>query len=785
MKKRNYLFITLFALGLSLTSCNIGNYSGNNGTNTNGQPAEVVLESIKVINPPTKVEYFVGEYFDNTGLYVEATFSNESHKQILTYTIDKTEPLQLTDTKVVISYKGKTCEQPITVKEKVDDDDGFEEVKSSDIETIVPNDDGIDLHWGETYQIGFTYTPTDAHNPDFSYRSTNTSLATVSGSGLVTPTGTGEGLVEVVISHTNLNGRVVSSRVTFNIIKRIIVTELIPSETNIRLLKNGGTKSLSVGYLPENATETELIYTFDDNSIAEMNSDKTAVIGKAPGKTTLRISTAYTGDQAEAIVAIEVLDSEYNVLTVDNSLSPTRYGDYQDLEQSTGYDVLMSKVNEGDVAHIAVCPIEFTDSPFTSSTLQKLDVAFNGTGSDKTTGYWESVSSYFYKASHGKLNLQFDILDVYQTNQSSSDGPTESDYYQTIPTLMANCLTQHKTNHPDFNYANYDYDGNKTLDSVWTIYSCKDYSQDRTKNSNYWAYVTSTNKSIGTTGYKISRYGWASYDFMDNAGSSKVDAHTYIHETGHLLGLNDYYNYDNSSSANEPIGCFDMQSYNVGGHNAWSRVALGWENPVIYDTSKELGAYVHLGKGNDGHSLFITDNYRKTAFDEFLVVELYTPDGLNKLDSTTAYSGRQKMPSTYGVKIYHVDSRLIYAYTNSIGTAEQQQRYIDYSTITRGFPNPSMVAASNSSNYERNYTHELFDQIALVSSKKSGGSYMSRKTYSSAADFWQTGSVFTMEEYKASFHNGEAKLNNGSSLNIKMTFQSVTADGVDIFIEQL
>ena len=111
MKKRNYLFVTLFALGLSLTSCNIGNYNGNNGSNTNEQPVEVVLESIKIINPPSKTSYFVGEYFDNTGLYVEATFSDNSHKQILTYTVDKTGPLQLSDTKVIISYKSKTCER--------------------------------------------------------------------------------------------------------------------------------------------------------------------------------------------------------------------------------------------------------------------------------------------------------------------------------------------------------------------------------------------------------------------------------------------------------------------------------------------------------------------------------------------------------------------------------------------------------------------------------------------------------------------------------------------------
>lgn len=778
--------MSLFAISLSLSSCGTF-FNGGSNNNKDKEPDVVVpvtLESIRVKTPPTKTTYFVGERFDNTGLAIEAVYSDQSTKDIITYTIDKNEPLKLEDTKVTVSYHEKTCEIAITVIEKEKDDE-FEEVKSSDIESIVIEEDGIDLHWGETYKINYSYLPSDARNPQFNLRSTNTTLATVSSEGVVTPTGKGEGTVEIVISHQNINGTVISERVTFNIIKRIVVTELIPSIKSAKIVKDGGKKSISVGYVPEDATETELVYTFDDPTIASMNETNTEIVGHNPGKTTLTISTLFDKDDAEATVAIEVLESGYVALAVDESLSPTKFGDYQDLEQAIGYDVLLSKTDGVKKAKIAVCPIEFDDYPFSSKTLSDLEIAFNGTGTNQTTGYWESVASYFKTASHGKLDLEFEILDVYKPNETSSEGVDDSNYYNKIPSYMSGCLRQHKANHSDFNYADYDYDSNGNLDSVWTIYSCPDYSELSSLSSNYWAFVTSTNTKITGTNYNIVRYGWASYDFMYKVGSSRVDSHTYIHETGHLLGLNDYYNYDDSSSANEPIGCFDMQSYNVGGHNSWSKVALGWENPVIYDASVDTYASVHLGKGNDGSCLFITNKYQATAFDEFLVVELYTPDGLNKLDSTYAYNGRAKMPSTFGAKIYHVDSRLIYGFSSTIGTETQKQKYIEYPLTRSGFPYGAMIGASNSSNYDRNYTHELFDQIALISSNKNGGAYMRRKTYSSAADFFQTGNVFTMEDYKVNFYNNEAKLNNGSSLDIKIKFENVTNEGIDLLIEPI
>jgi M6 family metalloprotease-like protein len=94
----------------------------------------------------------------------------------------------------------------------------------------------------------------------------------------------------------------------------------------------------------------------------------------------------------------------------------------------------------------------------------------------------------------------------------------------------------------------FDSDGDGYLDAVWLIYSAPDFSKDSTlvnPHKTFWA-MTSWNKDEGNISQPVaSGFSWGSYDFMYRAyGETSLDAHTYIHETGHLLGLSDYYDYE-------------------------------------------------------------------------------------------------------------------------------------------------------------------------------------------------------------------------------------------------
>ena len=212
-----------------------------------------------------------------------------------------------------------------------------------------------------------------------------------------------------------------------------------------------------------------------------------------------------------------------------------------------------------------------------------------------------------------------------------------------------------------------------------------------------------------------------------------------------------------------------MQDCNVGDHNVWTKTALGWIDPIIVDTSKNIPAKIHLNPRENGGAIFITNDYSGSAFDEYLVLELYTPNGLNELDSTTAYNPYYgKMPQTSGVKLYHVDSRLCYVGDDAL-------YYYDAKNLANGIPEDTtfLIPTSNTCSDDRNHTAELFEQIELISSNPNGGSYTKRFGPYSASDLFQTGDRFDMNTYRAFTYNNYGVLDN---------FSNVSEEGADLII---
>ena len=58
-----------------------------------------------------------------------------------------------------------------------------------------------------------------------------------------------------------------------------------------------------------------------------------------------------------------------------------------------------------------------------------------------------------------------------------------------------------------------------------------------------------------------------------------------IHETGHSLGLPDYYDYDGSQGPDGGVGGLDQMDGNWGDHNCFSKYVLGWVAPTIAFTN--------------------------------------------------------------------------------------------------------------------------------------------------------------------------------------------------------
>jgi M6 family metalloprotease-like protein len=333
-----------------------------------------------------------------------------------------------------------------------------------------------------------------------------------------------------------------------------------------------------------------------------------------------------------------------------------------------------------------VVPVSFTDYPCVGSTcadrLDHIEKAFFGDSEDTS---WESVSSYYYKSSYGKLNISGEVTPVYEAPYTANnfDALTRStgDYYRYfIPTwqLADEVIAWYKTL-PGSDISQYDNNGDGFVDALYMIYLNPNKTRanyTRGDNSEFWAYVywnydnyhAWDDKEIDSLDALPMIYSFSSFDFMyEGYGYAGIDAHTYIHETGHLLGLQDYYTY--SENDWNAAGALDMMDNNILDHNPYSKLLWQWATPIVIDGTKEVTTIELSPYQDTGDFILINDQWNESSFDNYLALEFYTPTALNAKDSQAPYAGNNIQGFTIpGVKIYHIDSRLgKYVYDDTAG----------------------------------------------------------------------------------------------------------------------
>ncbi len=352
---------------------------------------------------------------------------------------------------------------------------------------------------------------------------------------------------------------------------------------------------------------------------------------------------------------------------------------------------------------ILVVPVQFTKdkegntssgamfSESEEQVMKTLDEAFFGSTSHSkfnTTTKWESLSSYYYKSSYGKLDIGGEVTPIYTYKDVSTKDFTRSNLDSLIKSIVSWLQTSQ-----NYDMKDYDYDHDGYIDGLEIIY-CTDQETPSTNTSTssdnsdlWWNFTTILDSNAAQKGNAekpvAQRYFWSRYDYVKNTyyptetEKETADAHTIVHETGHMLGLNDYYSYDTTDSGAKsggPAGCADMMDMNVGDHNAYSKMALSWVDAKVVDGSSsnfsitldsytDTGDFIVLRNSSE-------DKWNETPWDEYLILEYYTPTGVNAADSkgykeweqasstgSNAYGhgGTYEQP---GLQVYHVDSRL-------------------------------------------------------------------------------------------------------------------------------
>lgn len=440
---------------------------------------------------------------------------------------------------------------------------------------------------------------------------------------------------------------------------------------------------------------------------------------------------------------------------------------YENVGESSGSITTPSTGN----SKIIIVPVQFSDlsTKWTDTRLNSLDVASKGTSNT----YWESLESYYNKTSYGKLNLDISIADVITPTMTASNFTSLTDEYGTETlTLIDEIYSKITVDGENVanNYTKYDSNNDDYIDGIWFIYN--EFDMDNVDSDKYWAYTywyyTDSDRSTSLDDCAIGTFANMAAAFLYEQDNNGYDAHTLIHETGHMLGLDDYYSYDSIDYGY--LGGLDMMDFNIGDHNAFSKYALNWVNPHLINSNS--GRVTLKPFESSGDCLIIPSSYfNNSAFSEYLIIEYYTPTGLNKLDSSTNYGNYPKFFSESGLLIYHVDARLYqYKYQSgeyTLGNVLSSS----YTSIpeTSGY-NYYSVASSNTQSYQNNGN-------ALVTLLGRDKVSYYNNTNASNKSLFKQGDKITSSSFNK---NAFSKFNTGSSMNYTLNVESITNENAII-----
>lgn len=477
--------------------------------------------------------------------------------------------------------------------------------------------------------------------------------------------------------------------------------------------------------------------------------------------------------------------------------------------------------SKGNVKYLVI-PVWFTDSstylPISNRENVREDIYSVYFGDSSDTG-WESVSSYYKKESNELFNLSGTVSEWYEINSSIEEYATDDNQGSKTASLANSAASWYFSTHTSDNRRNYDSDGDGYIDGLVIIYGAPDCYSNGVSSSyrsytNLWAYCAWVGSSSSTSNPNVKPFFWASYDFMygvstavsrtgklhykGNTNYCILDSHTYIHETGHILGLEDYYDYSKQYSS---IGGFTMQDNNVGGHDPFSVMALGWSSPYVpTDTCK-----IKIKPFQESKDLILLSpnfNSVRSVFDEYLLIELYSPTGLNTFDTEHRYRpyGEGLYPVGYdgvGVRVWHVDARLIRKVSGQWQTTfynDLTQVGNNYSTAftnTFSFSDKSINVVDHLSYLvkESDRRYENFDLLHLIR-RSNDVSYRVNRQFS-GSDLFFEGDSFSMENYanqfayKSIFGGSKIVLDSGIDLNWSFKVNKIESDGAIIELTRL
>lgn len=570
-----------------------------------------------------------------------------------------------------------------------------------------------------------------------------------------------------------------------------------------------GTAALTASYLGVSSAPS-YFRVYDPAETATATSISVpyeAAVYLYPGES---LSVPYELEPAEASDAVSISSDNPSVLRAEGGrVYALKAGNarvtLRTSEASTSFDAIVV-----DDDRVAVSPVKLTARDFGShyapslgeqkilivpvrlagSTSYEWNQAELDAVEEATFSYdrFDSLASYYYRASNGRLHLTGEVAgtmdNMFESSYTESYLMGDMDGSRLLA-LFEECLNW--LYNQDIDLDSYDSDDDGHIDS---IHFFVDGGGNADWQSSLWPHMATLAMEPGPLNQPtIMSYSLSNLGFL---GSSAIAT---IHEQGHIYGIEDYYDY---SGYIDCLGGFDMQDMNMGDWNSFSKMSLGWVDPIYLNLELGEEIEVELTPASLGGSpLLLATDWNGTAYDEYVLVELFSKYGNNQL-YWDEYSSSYGDLGDGGIRLYHVDARLAARYG-----ASSSLSYVDDSFLLsipgEGENNVAYQVGHNNSFYGSDYASPNISANSMtgvsayyllnVIQKGNVNTFCdaySRDKYLSEDDLFETGDSFSMEgtlgtkAYGDEFFYNKDRFNNGDEFPYVLNFLEVTPTGATI-----
>ena len=533
-------------------------------------------------------------------------------------------------------------------------------------------------------------------------------------------------------------------------------------------------------------------------------------MGRVDSETTS--TNIITNDKVTGLVTDVTIDETTEAETessTEHTIDPDPFPDavkFSDLP-TTKSDVLYSDFKKEclsgeNVIKALVTFVQFKDGYVPDKTL--FESRFNG--EYDFDNCIRSVSSFYRYSSFGKIKFEFTFL-YYESDMTCEEAwhyvndEYKEGYFYGNQFLFDIFNEMKSENKAGIDYRNLDGNGDGFVDLAYFIVGEDSSKTDpgglqREIYGSATSWVPEADIHADLNSPSLNMFIKSSYENMltepeDTSVFYGGGARTIIHETGHTLGLYDYYD---TCSSNEDtwvytLGMFDMMDYERGDHNPFSKFALGWINVfVVQDIADEITIRMSCSDDHSDVVLIPTSKgWNGTAFDEYILVDVCAPIGAVGFDWKTKVNQGNKNRNG-GVRMFHVDARLV-RYEYNYEKSEMEYFFLDDPRdavnnngirVTHAFINTRENVLSISGVTQSEFYHlvEIIPSGKNANYRKGLGSTVVKF---STDDLFGKGNKLVLDRKNKSFANAPY-MNNGGTIDYSVIVEYYDANSHEAII---